>query len=129
MDWKATEMLIQNAAGQDVTKERRQEYRREIDDYAAELAGPDPTPTERALAEAAATSWFALRTAEMLAAAVDSDRRAARTEGYHRRLDRAHRRFITTIKTLALVRRLAGPAVQINVARQQVNQLNAGGSS
>ena len=46
-----------------------------------------------------------------------------------RRIDRAHRRFLSTLKTLAAVRRLALPALQINVARQQVNQLNAGGSS
>jgi hypothetical protein len=41
-------------------------------------------------------------------------------------MDRAHRRFLSAVKTLAAVRRLARPAVQINVARQQVNQLNAG---
>jgi hypothetical protein len=33
------------------------------------------------------------------------------------------------MKTLAAVRRLALPALQINVARQQVNQLNAGGQT
>ena len=36
---------------------------------------------------------------------------------------------VSTLKTLATVRRLALPNLQINVARQQVNQLNAGGTS
>jgi hypothetical protein len=127
MDWKATELLIESMAGRDAPPERRQEYRREIDDYAAELAGPSPTPIERALAEVAATSWFALRTAEMLCGAADSARfTGAQAEPYHRRLDRAHRRYLNTIKLLAVVRRLAVPAVQINLARQQVNQVNVG---
>ena len=36
--------------------------------------------------------------------------------------------YRSTVKTLATVRRLALPRIQINVARQQVNQLNAGGA-
>jgi hypothetical protein len=48
------------------------------------------------------------------------------SEHAQRRMDRAHRRFLNTVKTLATVRRLALPAVQINVARQQVNQVNVG---
>ncbi len=47
---------------------------------------------------------------------------------HQRRIDRTHRRLMSTIKTLATVRRLAVPSVQINVARQQVNQLNVGES-
>ena len=50
-------------------------------------------------------------------------------EFHLRRIDRAHRRLLSSLKTLATIRRLALPALQINVASQQVNQLNAGGSS
>ena len=54
----------------------------------------------------------------------------AQSEHAQRRIDRAHRRYLSTLKTLAAVRRLAVPALQINVAhRQQIAQLNAGGSS
>ena len=54
-----------------------------------------------------------------------------RSERSHqRRIDRAHRRLLATLKTLATVRRLAVPAVQINLAhQQQIAQLNTGGSS
>ncbi len=38
-----------------------------------------------------------------------------------RRQDRAHRRYLSAIKTLAQVRRLLGPSVQVNIAKQQVN--------
>ena len=35
--------------------------------------------------------------------------------------DRAHRRYLSAIRTLAQVRRLLTPAVQINVGENQVN--------
>ncbi len=83
------------------------------------------------LAETAATCWFAFRMHEAHYAGTASDggMSLAQSEHAQRRMDRAHRRFLSTVKTLAAVRRLALPALQINVARQQVNQLNAGGSS
>ena len=98
---------------------------------ADEFAGPTPSPVERVLAETAATCWFAFRLHEaQYAGAITSDGMSlAQSEHAQRRIDRAHRRFLSTVKTLATLRRLALPAVQINVARQQVNQLNAGGQS
>jgi hypothetical protein len=36
-------------------------------------------------------------------------------------MDRAHKRYLSAIKTLATVRKLAVPVLQINVAKQQVN--------
>jgi hypothetical protein len=126
MDRMTVEALIQTAAGRDATPERRQEYRQEIADYALELAGPDPAPIERVLCEVAATTWFACRIAEMYAGLTQDSMTGARAESFQRRLDRAHRRFISTLKTLSLVRRHVVPVVQVNVARQQVNQLNVG---
>ena len=48
-------------------------------------------------------------------------------EAYQRRIDRAQRRYLQAIRTLAQVRRLAAPAtnVQVNVAEHQVNQMGA----
>src|SRR5690242_5651319 len=97
MDWKTVEALIESAAGQDVTKERRQEYRRELADYAAELAGPSPTPIERALAETAATCWFDLRVQEMTCAVTHTSMALAQVEYFRRGLDRAYRRFLSVI--------------------------------
>jgi hypothetical protein len=41
-------------------------------------------------------------------------------EYYQKRLDRAHRRHLSAIRTLAQIRKLA-PAVQINIAEKQIN--------
>lgn len=85
--------------------------------YADELAGPDATPTERLLADTAATCWLALRREEALSRkAVGRSSAEYRT----RQVGRHHRRLCATLRTLAQVRRLTSPRLQINVASQQV---------
>ena len=131
MDNWAVGRLIDWAAGKKGNEKTKASLKEELCDVAAELAGPSPSPVERVLAETAATCWFAFRLHEaQYAASVQSEdgMTLAQSEHAQRRIDRAHRRFLSTVKTLATVRRLALPALQINVARQQVNQLNAGGS-
>jgi hypothetical protein len=132
MDNWAVNRLIDWAAGKDGNAKTKASLKEELRDVAAELAGPSPSPVERVIAETAATSWFALRMteAQYAAAATSEDGMTlAQSEHAQRRIDRSHRRLMSTLKTLAAVRRLALPAVQINLARQQVNQLNTGGSS
>jgi hypothetical protein len=127
----AVRKLIDWAAGKDGDAKTKARLKDEIRIFADELAGASPNPVERVLAETAATCWFAYRMHEAQYAGTlsDSGMRLAQSEHDQRRMDRAHRRFLSALKTLAAVRRLALPALQINVARQQVNQLNAGGSS
>jgi len=43
------------------------------------------------------------------------------SEFYQRRQDRAQKRYLSAIRTLALVRKLALPVLQVNIARKQVN--------
>jgi hypothetical protein len=45
----------------------------------------------------------------------------AQVQEYQKWLDRAHRRYLSALKTLATVRRLLVPAVQVNIADKQVN--------
>jgi hypothetical protein len=127
MDNWAIGMLIDWAAGKN--EKAKAALREELRDFAAGLSGP--SPIESVLAETAATCWFAIRLHEaQYANTIKSEGMSlAHSEHAQRRIDRAHRRFLSTIKTLATVRRLAVPALQINVARQQVNQLNAGGQT
>jgi hypothetical protein len=129
MDHWAIGKLIDWAAGKDGNETTKSAISDDIAELAAELAGPTPTPVERVLANTAATCWFAFRMHEaQYAGNITADGMSlAQSEHAQRRMDRAHRRFLNTVKTLATVRRLALPALQINVARQQVNQLNAGG--
>jgi len=131
MDNWAVGKLIDWAAGTDGNPKTKTSLKQELRELAAQFAGSMPSPIESVLAETAATCWFAYRLHEaQYAGSVKSEdgMSIAQSEHAQRRMDRAHRRFLSTVKTLAAVRRLAIPALQINVASQQVNQLNAGGS-
>jgi hypothetical protein len=50
-----------------------------------------------------------------------------RQADYHRRrIDAAHSRFLSAVKTLATVRKLALPALQVNIGANQVNVAQSG---
>src|SRR5438309_1646009 len=74
----------------------------------ADLLGPDPCPLERLLVQRLVTCWLQVQ---------DADLRFAQAKElpipwgdyYQRRMDRAHRRYLSAVKTLAVVRRLALP--------------------
>jgi hypothetical protein len=102
----------------------REAAHRKLAEVRASLEGPNPSPLERLLAERAAVCWFLVnRYEKQYARSTDLNIRQA---DYHqRRIDAAHRRFLSAVKTLASVRRLALPALQINLARQQVNVAGA----
>lgn len=123
MDHWATQRLIEWASGKTGNEKTKEALRRDMDTFAAELAGPAPSPVERVLAETAAVSWFALRLAEAqwAGAATEGGLALVQSEHCQRRVDRAHRRLLATLKTLATVRRLGVPAIQLNVARHQLN--------
>jgi hypothetical protein len=40
-------------------------------------------------------------------------------------MDHAHRRYLSALRALALVRKLALPVLQVNIARKQVNVAGA----
>ena len=127
MDHWATQRLIDWASGKNGAEKTKANLRRDIDEFAADLAGPTPSPVERVLAETAAVSWFALRLAEAqwaAAATTEGGLSLNQSEHCQRRVDRAHRRLMITLKTLATVRRLGIPAIQVNLAHQQVNVAN-----
>ncbi len=94
---------------------------------ASDLAGPQPTAIERVLAGVAAKNWFTVRMFEALYAGESGgEYRLVVSEHDQRRIDRARRRLLASLKLFADVRRFAVPALQINVARQQVNHVNPG---
>jgi len=124
MDSLVAGRLIDWAVGTGADEATRERFRRVIDEVAADLAGPDPSPVERMLAGTAALSWFALRVHEAHFVGGSTSGKGmtlAQAERGQRRLDRAHRRLLSTLRTLATVRRLAVPAVPINVARRQLD--------
>jgi hypothetical protein len=98
----------------------REAVRRKVERVQADLAGPDPTPLERLLAERAALCWLQVyRYEASYEQARDLSLRQA--DFHQRRIDAAHKRFLSAVRTLAQIRKLALPAVQINLAKNQVN--------
>jgi hypothetical protein len=85
-----------------------------------ELAGENPSPLERLLVERVVATWLEVQTFQALYFQNEDKLSMAQGEHHQRRLDRAHRRHLSAIRTLAQVRKL-GPAVQINIAEKQVN--------
>ena len=86
-----------------------------------ELAGPEPTPLERLLVSRIVACWLALHYAEMRYAQNLGKLTMEQGEYHQRTIDRAQKRYLAAIKALAQVRRLLTPAVQVNIADQQIN--------
>ncbi len=105
----------------------REAVMRKIELLRAELLGPDPTPVERLLVERVVACWVQVQEADLrYATAIHKPQPVRLMESYQRRMDAANRRYLTSLKTLATVRKLALPVLQVNIARKQVNIAGAG---
>ena len=99
----------------------REAVMRKIDKVRAELEGPSPTPIERLLAERAAFCWFIVNFYEAMSITAGPST-LAQANHRQRQIDRAHKRFLSAVETLARVRKMALPMLQVNVAKnQQIN--------
>jgi hypothetical protein len=83
-----------------------------------ELLGPTPAASERLVVERVVAGWMHLNEADLRLAAAGAGRAS---EFLQRRLDHAHRRFFSALKALGGFRRPGVPAVQVNIAEQQLN--------
>jgi hypothetical protein len=115
--------LIKTAAGKNVLT--RECIAQELDRVRRELEGSNPTPIERLLAERASHCWHVVNLYEN-ANANASGWNISQADLQHRKIDKAHARFLTAVRTLAQVRKLALPTLQVNIARNQVNVAEAG---
>jgi len=115
--------LIRKAAGTNLFFKEGLEAK--MGQLRTDLAGTDPTPLERLLADRIALCWLSLHNAEARFAQTEG-LTWKQTESWQRWIDAAHRRYLSAVKTLATVRKLALPALQVNIARRQVNVLAAG---
>ncbi|MCO6045916.1 hypothetical protein NG895_18610 [Aeoliella sp. ICT_H6.2] len=89
-----------------------------------ELGGPNPSPLERLLVDRIVACWLQVQEADFRMAQL-KDCSAAQASFFQKRQDRAHRRFLAAVKTLAQVRKMALPTLQVNIAEnQQVNNGN-----
>jgi hypothetical protein len=115
---QAQRALVKAAAGENVAF--REGLLCKLKALQAELAGTAPTPLERLLVERVVTCWLFLYYAEAMMAQTLKES-MERCEFHQRRVDRAHKRYLSAMRTLAQVRKLAVPMLQVNVARKQVN--------
>ena len=88
-----------------------------------EIGGPDPSPLEDLLARRVAACWLHVHYLETIYALnVENNGLSGRwSESMQRSIDRAQKRYLSSIKTLVQVRRLLGPVLQLNLAEKQVN--------
>ena len=76
---------------------------------------------ERLLAERVVATWLQVQLFEGMYAAGMHQNMGIKQGNYLQKLiDRAHRNHLSAIRTLAQIRKM-GPAVQINIAEQQIN--------
>jgi hypothetical protein len=86
-----------------------------------EIAGANPSPLERLLAERIVLTWLQIQLFEGLYAANMLKSTTIAQGNYHqKRLDQTYRRYLSAIRMLAQIRKM-GPAVQINIAEKQIN--------
>lgn len=124
LDHLVSQRLVKWVTGEKSSAETKKKFRDDLESFARDIAGPSPSPVEIVLGETAALCWCTLRMAEASwagAATSESGLTLPQSDHCQRRVDRAHRRLMATLKTLATVRRLGLPSIQVNVGAQQVN--------
>jgi hypothetical protein len=120
---RAENSLVNVAAGNDEIL--RDALRRKLATLKQELGGG--TPLERLLVERVAACWLNVYYVDALYAQRLNNISWAESEYFQRRQERAHRLYLSAIRTLAQVRRLLVPAVQVNIGAQQLNVANPSG--
>ena len=94
----------------------------QLESMRVEVAGENPSALQRLLAERVVATWLEVQLFEALYAVGMKSGTFKQDDHCQKRLDRAHRRHLSAIRTLAQIRKL-GPAVQINIAEKQINAL------
>ncbi len=116
--WSVERSIVREMAGGNLTVEEAAP--RALKDMREGLAGENPSPLENLLVERIVVCWLQLQYFDVLYARSMKNSSAAQSEHHQKLIDRAHKRYLSAIKALAQIRKM-GPAVQINIAEQQVN--------
>jgi len=86
-----------------------------------EVAGDNPSPLERLRAERVTATWLQVQLFEgIYASSMFKSMTLVQADHHQRRIDKAHKRHLCAVRALAQVRKM-GPAVQINIAEEQIN--------
>lgn len=121
---RAEQLMVGFIAGEDLIEEEA--LHRHADALRAELGLPVSSPLERLLIDRIVTCWLHLNEAQAWCAVSEFKEVGGNAEAcLQKRLSYAHRRFLQACKALACVRKLLGPNIQVNVAEQQINVMQA----
>ena len=115
----AQESLIRNMIGSNLVF--RAGVHRRLSEMRVQLSGDSPTPLEDLLIERILTCWLETQYYDALHAQNMKEASVKTGEYLQRRQDRAHRRFLSAVKMLAVIRRLQLPVIQVNIGEKQVN--------
>jgi hypothetical protein len=110
--------VIESTAGNDLVC--KEAIPRKLEQLRNDLAGKDLPPLERLLVERIVSCWLSLHEAE-LRFTQDPDLSVHQAVYWQERIDRAQRRYLAAIKTLAVIRKLAPPMLQVNIGQEQLN--------
>lgn len=118
----AERSVLDATVGTDRQLYSRAAVERHMADLRREIAGAYPTPLERLLVDQVVLCWLqALFAVVSLAQRQQTGYSHWQGEYDQRRAERTQRQYLRAIKTLATVRRLEAPVVQLNMAEQQIN--------
>jgi hypothetical protein len=117
---KVAESVLVGEITRDEDLATKELFKHQLESMRIEVAGQNPSPLERLLAERVVATWLEVQLYSGLYAMKMKSGTMSEDEFRQRRLDRAHRRHLSAIRALAQIRKL-GPAVQINIAEKQIN--------
>ena len=122
--WMARESRLKQVFG-DERQGTILSIQEKMQDMINQVRGDNPTPLEGLLAERVAMCWLDVQDHELRYGQLGNDT-LTKYEWRSRMLDRAHNRYLSAMKTLATVRRLNLPVVQVNIAEKQINTVGSG---
>jgi hypothetical protein len=112
------DLLAPAGPGTEIT---RRTIEKEIERKRSEVAGEDPSPLERLLAERVVLCWVAASHADAEYTRKLKEGMSFREgEYYSKRCEQTNRQLLKAIESLARVRRLLTP-MQINIGQNQIN--------
>ena len=120
MALQAERALVNAAAGEDLLVKKSLE--RTMAEMRTERSESNPTLLEKLLVDRVVACWLQVHYADTVYAQNMKTLGIAWGEYQQRRQDRAHRRYLSAIRTLAQVRRLLFPTIQVNISENQINQ-------
>ena len=113
--------IVKSLSGDDLFSQEA--IPRNLKEMREQIAGENPSTLERLLAERIAVCWLQLQYYEAIYAQNLKKFTITQSEYHQRRIDKAHKRYLSAIRTLAQLRKI-GPAVQINIADKQINTVS-----